>query len=40
MNKFKSEISLLEQGFVADPNIKVKDFIGSDSIESFYRFSV
>ena len=40
MGKFKSEISLLEQAFVIDPNIKVKDFIGSDTIESFYRFSI
>jgi elongation factor Ts len=40
MGKFKSEISLLEQAFVMDPNIKVKNFIGADSIESFYRFTV
>jgi elongation factor Ts len=40
MWKFKSEISLLEQAFVIDPNIKVKQFIGEDTIESFYRFSV
>lgn len=40
MGKFKSEISLLEQPFVIDPNIKVKDFIGSDSITAFYRFSI
>ncbi len=40
MLKFKSEISLLEQGFVINPDQKVKDFIGSDTVESFYRFSI
>ncbi len=40
MWKFKSEISLLEQPFVMDPNTKVKDFIGADSITAFYRFSI
>ena len=40
MGKFKSEISLLEQAFVIDPNQKVKAFIGEDTIEAFYRFSV
>jgi len=40
MGKFKSEISLLEQAFVIDPNQKVKDFIGSDSIISFERISI
>ncbi len=40
MWKFKSEISLLEQGFVINPDQKVKDFIGSDTVESFYRFSI
>ncbi|MDF1682860.1 MAG: translation elongation factor Ts [Patescibacteria group bacterium] len=40
MGKFKSEISLLEQAFVMDPNVKVKNFIGEDSIKSFYRFSI
>ncbi len=40
MWKFKSEISLLEQAFVIDPNMKVKAFIGEDAIEAFYRFSV
>ncbi len=40
MWKFKSEISLLEQGFVINPDQKVKDFIGADTIESFYRFSI
>jgi len=40
MGKFKSEISLLEQPFVMDPNVKVKDFIGANSITAFYRFSI
>jgi elongation factor Ts len=40
MNKFKSEISLLEQPFVINPDQKVKDFIGADTLESFFRFSV
>lgn len=40
MGKFKSEISLLEQAFVIDPNTKVKNFIGEDTLESFYRFSI
>lgn len=40
MGKFKAEISLLEQPFVMDPNVKVKDFIGANSITAFYRFSI
>lgn len=40
MGKFKSEISLNEQNFVMDPNMKIKDFIGADSITSFYRFAI
>jgi elongation factor Ts len=40
MGKFKSEISLLEQGFVIDPNVKVKDFIGEDSIKAFVRIAI
>ena len=40
MWKFKSEISLLEQAFVINPDQKVKDFIWIDVIKSFYRFSV
>ena len=40
MGKFKSQISLLEQEFVIDPSKKVKDFIGEDTITSFYRFSI
>ncbi|MDD2907605.1 MAG: translation elongation factor Ts [Candidatus Gracilibacteria bacterium] len=40
MGKFKSEVSLLEQDFVMDPNVKVKNFIGEKAITSFYRFSI
>lgn len=40
IGKFKSEISLLEQAFVIDPNQKVKAFIGEDTIISFSRFSI
>jgi len=40
MGKFKSEISLLEQGFVIDPNVKVKDFIGENSISCFIRIAI
>jgi len=40
MGKFKSEISLLEQAFVIDPNVKVKAFIGEDTITSFERISI
>ena len=40
MWKFKSEISLLEQAFVMDPNVKVKNFIGEGNIVSFKRYSI
>jgi len=40
MGKFKAEISLLEQPFVIDPNQKVKNFIGENTLESFTRFSI
>ena len=40
MWKFKSEISLLEQPFVINPDIKVKDFIGENTLVAFYRFSI
>ena len=40
MGKFKSEISLLEQDFVIDPSLKVKNFIGENNIVSFKRFSI
>ncbi len=40
INKFKEEISLLEQVFVVNPDLKVKNFIWEDTIENFYRFSI
>ena len=40
MWKFKSEISLLEQAFIIDPNQKVKNFIGEGSLISFKRYSI
>lgn len=41
MGKFKSEVSLTEQAFVIDPNVKVKDFIGGeDKLISFERISI
>lgn len=40
MWKFKSEISLLEQDFVMDPNLKVKNFIWEGNIVSFKRYSI
>lgn len=40
MGKFKSEMSLTEQGFVMDPNTKVKDFIGAGNLVSFQRMSI
>lgn len=40
MGKFKSEISLLEQDFVMDPSVKVKNFIGEGNIVSFKRYSI
>lgn len=40
MNKFKEEISLLEQAFVMNPEQKVKDFIGENTLAAFYRFKI
>lgn len=40
INKFKEEVSLLTQNFVINPDIKVKDFIGEDTVESFKVYSV
>lgn len=40
MSKFASEVSLLEQAFVINPDQKVKDFIGADTLSGFYRFSI
>ena len=38
--KFKSEISLLEQEFIMDPSVKVKNFIWEGNIVSFKRYSI
>lgn len=40
MNKFREENALLTQQFVVNPDLKVKDFIGENSIVSFKRFSI
>ena len=40
IGKFKNEISLLEQAFVMNPEQKIKDFIGADTIASFEKFSI
>lgn len=40
MGKFKSEISLNEQAFVINPDLKVKDFVGAKTLSAFYRFSI
>lgn len=40
MSKFASEVALLEQVFVVNPDQKVKDFIWEDTISAFYRFSI
>ncbi|CAL4321104.1 Elongation factor Ts [Buchnera aphidicola (Eriosoma grossulariae)] len=42
MSKFMSEISLLEQDFILDTKIKVKDFLNQHSgrVESFVRFEL
>ena len=40
MTKFREENALLTQQFVVNPDLKVKDFIGENSIVSFKRFSI
>lgn len=40
MKKFASEIALLEQDFVVNPSLKVKDFIWEDTISVFYKYSI
>jgi len=40
MGKFKSEVSLLEQAFVIDPSMKVKDFLASTKLTSFKRYAI
>lgn len=40
MTKFREENALLTQPFVVNPDQKVGDFIGKDSIVAFYRYSI
>ncbi len=40
IGKFKDEISLLEQAFVMNPDQKIKDFIGADTLKAFEKFSI
>jgi len=40
MGKFKGEVSLLEQAFVMDPSLKVKNFLGDTTITTFKRYSI
>jgi elongation factor Ts len=40
MTKFREENALLTQPFVVNPDQKVGDFIGKDSIVSFYRYAI
>lgn len=40
MTKFREENALLTQPFVVNPDVKVGDFIGKDSIVAFYRYSI
>ena len=40
MTKFREENALLTQPFVVNPDQKVGEFIGKDSIVSFYRYSI
>lgn len=40
MTKLKEENALLTQPFVVNPDQKVGDFIGTDSIVAFYKFSI
>lgn len=38
--KFREEFALLTQGFVKNPDQLIKDLIGSEKIEGFWRFEV
>jgi elongation factor Ts len=40
MTKFREENALLTQPFVVNPDQKVADFIGNDSLVAFYRYSI
>lgn len=40
MKKFREENALSTQPFVVNPDVTVGEFIGADSLEKFYRFSI
>ena len=40
MTKFREENALLTQPFVVNPDVKVGDFIGTDTIVSFVRYAI
>ena len=40
MTKFREENALLTQPFVVNPDMKVGEFIGKDSIVAFYRYAI
>jgi elongation factor Ts len=40
MTKFREENALLTQPFVVNPDVKVGDFIGKDSVIAFYRYTI
>ena len=40
MAKFREENALLTQPFVVNPDQKVGDFIGKDSVVAFYRYAI
>ena len=40
ITKFREENALLTQPFVVNPDMKVGDFIGKDSIVAFYRYTI
>lgn len=40
MGKYYSEVCLMEQEFIKDDKLKVKDFLAGASVTSFYRFSL
>jgi elongation factor Ts len=40
MTKFREENALLTQQFVVNPDLKVQDFIGADTIVIFKRYSI
>lgn len=40
MTKFREENALLTQPFVVNPDVKVGDFIGKETITAFYRYAI